>query len=385
MAKIVVASDSFKGSASSLVIGSYVTQGIHSLFPDDDVDVFAVADGGEGTIEAIMSKVLGTWETVEVRNPLGKPQQARYGLLDRGKSVVIEIAEASGLTTVPENERNIMASSTYGTGELILQALSHRPERLYIGLGGSATNDAGIGLLAAFGIRFLDTHGKELPPLPSSFLKIAELDLSHFLTLPADLEVIILSDVTNPLCGPCGASAIFGPQKGATLDEIKKLDKGLEYFAHQCEQATGKFRKDWKGAGAAGGLGFALMTFFDARMTSGIDTILDLVGFDKALQEADLVITGEGRMDNQSLQGKTPVGIANRARVYGVPAVAIVGSTAGDMASVYKEGISGVFPILDSPMSLNQAMKRTPELIYKTAQGIATFFHSVSEKTLESL
>lgn len=385
MAKIVVASDSFKGSASSLEIAAYVKKGIKSLYPEDEVILFAVADGGEGTVEAVMSKVSGTWQTADVQNPLGEPRQARYGLFNGGKSVILEMAEASGLTTVPEDKRDILRSSSYGTGQMMLQAMYHQPERLYVGLGGSATNDAGMGFLAALGVRFLDSQGQELDPIPSSFGEIAELDLTHFQTQPEGLDIILLSDVTNPLCGEFGASAVFAPQKGARSEEIDELEAGLMHFAKICEQATGKSCKDMAGAGAAGGLGFAFMTFFDVTVQSGIETVLDLVGFDQALRNADMVITGEGRMDGQSLHGKAPLGIAKRAQLYEVPTVAIVGSTKGDLTPVYQAGRSAVFPIINAPMTLEEAMEQTPDLVFTIAQGIANFYHAISQKTSENL
>lgn len=376
--KILVASDSFKGSATSLEIGTAIKEGIQSLYPDDEVEVFEIADGGEGTTEALMAKVSGSWERVWVQNPLGELRKASYGLFDQGKSAIIEVAEASGLTTVPEDRRQIMVSNSYGTGQLLAATLSHQPERLYIGLGGSATNDGGLGLLAALGMRFLDGQGVELPPLPTSLGEIAELDLTHFQAQPKNLEIIVLSDVTNPLCGPFGASAIFAPQKGASAKDIDVLDAGLAHFAELCANVIGKDCKELAGAGAAGGLGFALMTFFDVTVLSGVEVLLDLVGFDQALTDADLVITGEGRMDSQSLQGKAPLGVAKRAAKYAVPTVALVGAILGDREEIYQSGLSGVFPIVDGPVTLGEAMERTPELVFKQAQAIASFFHSIS-------
>lgn len=379
---IIVASDSFKGSLSSLEVGRSVCEGIHSLYPEDRVLIVPVADGGEGTVDAILTSREGKRISRVVKGPLGQEVEASYGLIDNGKTAVIEMAEASGITLIDKEALDVMQASTYGTGELIKDAIEKGVGKLYIGLGGSATNDGGIGLAAALGIRFLDETGRFLEPIPANLSKILSIDTRQKMKIPANLDIILLVDVDNPLCGERGASFVYGPQKGGKSEELVALDQALNRYADLVSELTGRHEKETPGAGAAGGLGFALMTFFKAKAQRGITTILDLIGIEEKLASADLVITGEGHMDSQSVNGKTPIGVAQLAKKYQVPTVAIVGGASTHLEVLYDAGISGVFDIINQPMSLEEAVTDAPTLITNTSKNIISFYHSViaSEK-----
>lgn len=379
---IIVASDSFKGSLSSLEVGRSVCEGIHSLYPEDRVLIVPVADGGEGTVDAILTSREGKRISRVVKGPLGQEVEASYGLIDNGKTAVIEMAEASGITLIDKEAFDVMQASTYGTGELIKDAIEKGVSKLYIGLGGSATNDGGIGLAAALGIRFLDETDRFLEPIPANLSKMSSIDTRQKMKIPANLDIILLVDVDNPLCGERGASFVYGPQKGGTSEELTALDQALNRYADLVSELTGRHEKETPGAGAAGGLGFALMTFFKAKAQRGITTILDLIGIEEKIASADLVITGEGHMDSQSVNGKTPIGVAQLAKKYQVPTVAIVGGASTHLEVLYDAGISGVFDIINQPMSLEEAVTDAPTLITNTSKNIISFYHSViaSEK-----
>lgn len=379
---IIVASDSFKGSLSSLEVGRSVCEGIHSLYPEDRVLIVPVADGGEGTVDAILTSREGKRISRVVKGPLGQEVEASYGLIDNGKTAVIEMAEASGITLIDKEALDVMQASTYGTGELIKDAIEKGVGKLYIGLGGSATNDGGIGLAAALGIRFLDETGRFLEPIPANLSKILSIDTRQKMKIPANLDIILLVDVDNPLCGERGASFVYGPQKGGKSEELVALDQALNRYADLVSELTGRHEKETPGAGAAGGLGFALMTFFKAKAQRGITTILDLIGIEEKIASADLVITGEGHMDSQSVNGKTPIGVAQLAKKYQVPTVAIVGGASTHLEVLYDAGISGVFDIINQPMSLEEAVTDASALISNTSKNIISFYHSViaSEK-----
>ncbi len=379
---IIVASDSFKGSLSSLEVGRSVCEGIHSLYPEDRVLIVPVADGGEGTVDAILTSREGKRISRVVKGPLGQEVEASYGLIDNGKTAVIEMAEASGITLIDKEALDVMQASTYGTGELIKDAIEKGVSKLYIGLGGSATNDGGIGLAAALGIRFLDETDRFLEPIPANLSKMSSIDTRQKMKIPANLDIILLVDVDNPLCGERGASFVYGPQKGGKSEELVALDQALNRYADLVSELTGRHEKETPGAGAAGGLGFALMTFFKAKAQRGITTILDLIGIVEKIADADLVITGEGHMDSQSVNGKTPIGVAQLAKKYQVPTVAIVGGASTHLEVLYDAGISGVFDIINQPMSLEEAVTDAPTLITNTSKNIISFYHSViaSEK-----
>lgn len=377
--RIVIASDSFKGSASSKEVGTYISEGIHSLYPDYETKVFSIADGGEGTVDAILDVNQGEKVTVSVRGPLDSLVDASYAIIDDGRTAVLEMAAASGITLVDSGSLDIMKASTYGTGQMIKSALEHGVERIYIGIGGSATNDGGMGMAAALGVKFFDVQGKELTANGENLSKVASLDASATEGCFDSVELIILSDVTNPLCGSNGATAIYGPQKGASEDLIKVLDEGLANFAQVIKKTLHKDIKDVPGAGAAGGLGAGLMAFLNGQSQRGIDKILQMIHIEEDIKRADLVITGEGRMDGQSINGKAPIGIAAIAKKYGVPTVAIVGSRSLELDEVYHQGIAGVFDIVNRPMTLDAAMADTRSLVLSASRNLIALFGTLTK------
>lgn len=378
--KIIIASDSFKGSATSKEIGSYIAEGIHSLYPDYHTHIFSIADGGEGTVEAVMTALPGEKVTLPVRGPLDETVQAMYGLIEQGQTAIIEMAQASGLTLVPEDKQNIMKATTFGTGQLILDAINRGVRKIYIGIGGSATNDGGMGMAEALGVRFLDGKGQTLTGNAQNLKAIAQIDLTKMKVNPKTIEIIILSDVNNPLCGENGAANVFGPQKGAKANQIKILDEGLQHYAEKLKEVYNRDFASIPGAGAAGGLGAGLMAFLNATSKSGIDEILQLIAIEPAIQTADLVITGEGRIDGQSLSGKAPIGIAKIAKRYNLPTIALVGSQSLDIEAVYQTGIAGVFDIIHQPMTLEEAIQQTPKLVKATAKNVISIYGALIEK-----
>jgi len=378
--QIIIASDSFKGSATSKEVGSYIAKGIHSLYPEYQTHIFSIADGGEGTVEAVMAALPGETVALPVRGPLNETVQAAYGLIEQGQTAIIEMAQASGLTLVPEDKQNIMKATTFGTGQLILDAINRGVRKIYIGIGGSATNDGGMGMAQALGVKFLDAKGQALSGNAQNLKAIAQIDLTKMKVNPKTIEIIILSDVNNPLCGENGAAKVFGPQKGAKANQIKILDEGLQHYAEKLKEVYNRDFASIPGAGAAGGLGAGLMAFFNATSKSGIDEILQLIKIEPAIQTADLVITGEGRIDGQSLSGKAPIGIARIAKRYRVPTIAIVGSQTLDIEAVYQEGIAGVFDIINQPLTLEQAIQQTPELVEATAKNAISIYGALVEK-----
>lgn len=328
MKKIVIASDSFKGTLTSAQVADSVEKGIRSVYPDCEVVKLNVADGGEGTMDAVCATCPHALVPVEVSDPLGRKIRTAYAVLDDG-TAVIEMSMASGLTLLAPQERNPLVTSTYGTGEMIADALSKGCRKFLIGLGGSATNDAGTGMLSALGYRFLDAAGKVLPSDGGSLIQIVSIDTSAVNPYLHESEFMVACDVDSPLYGPSGAAYVFAPQKGASSEMVSVLDAGLKNFAKVTGQDAG-----FPGAGAAGGLGYALKSFLGARMVRGIDLILGAVGFDSAVQGADLVITGEGRYDDQTKSGKTVFGVMARAEMYGVPVIVTAGSVASPSSFV---------------------------------------------------
>lgn len=365
--RVVIAPDSFKGSLSASLVARAIATGVRKACPGCVIEEIPIADGGEGTLEAMVAARQGEYRTYTVRGPLGVPTAAQLGLLDDGKIGVIEMAQASGLLLVAPEQRNPLLTSTYGTGELMRAALDLGCRELIITIGGSATNDGGLGMLAALGAKFYDADGNELEPLGGSLPHLARIDIAELDPRLSDCHITIASDVTNPLCGPLGATAVFGPQKGATPDMVEVLDQGLRNFAQATLAATGVDVLDLPGAGAAGGLGAALMAYAGGVMRSGIDVVLDTIGIDSHLAAADLVFTGEGRMDEQTAHGKAPVGLARRARQHDCPVVALVGSLGPGYQAVLEQGITGVFPVLSGPADLAHAMEHAAELVADTA------------------
>ena len=367
--KIVIASDSFKGSLASIEVARSIEMGILDVFPSCDIVKVAVADGGEGTMDALCQSLGGKVVRIPVEDPIGRTINASYVILEDGNTAVLEMSSASGLTLLTPAERNPMLTSTYGTGQLIDDAIGRGCRRFLVGIGGSATNDAGMGMLTALGYRFLDAEGNELPGAGPSLSKVCGIDCSGVSQAVRDSEFIVACDVDSPLYGPDGAAYVFAPQKGADPDMVKALDDGLRHYADVVASYTGKIpmhggpsctgetsiMKDaasMPGAGAAGGLGYAFVAFFGARLQRGVDMVLDAVGFDSIIEGADLVITGEGRIDAQTLTGKTPYGVLQRASRQNIPVIALAGSVALDDSS----GFTAIRQITPPDMELSEAM-----------------------------
>lgn len=353
--KIVVAPDSFKESLSAPEVAAAIARGWQQVFPQAQVLLKPMADGGEGTVDALLAACGGERRELRVSGPLGEPVLAHWGWLDDA-TAVLEMAAASGLHWVPAGQRDATRASSYGTGELIRAALDAGAQRIIVGLGGSATNDAGAGLLSALGVRLLDAQGKELEPGGLALAHLDRIDLSGLDPRLLTAQVEVAADVDSPLCGPRGASHVFGPQKGASATQVLELDAALGYFAKVVASTLGKDHSDFPGVGAAGGLGFAMRAFLHARFRPGIELVAELSNLAEAVQGADLLITGEGRLDSQSLHGKTPVGVARVAAAAGVPVVALAGSLGEGYQAVYGAGIEAAFSLSPGPQTLSQAM-----------------------------
>lgn len=372
MKKIILAFDSFKGSASSLQLAEAAAEGVREVFPDCRTVVFPIADGGEGTVDALRSAMHARTVTCSVTGPLGEPLEASYAVA--GTTALIELASAAGLTLVPEERRNPLYATTFGIGQLIADAVSRGCRHIVLGLGGSATNDASTGILAALGYRFLDSDGQELPPVGASLAIIAEIDAKNALPALRDVRFTIACDVTNPFCGPDGAAAVFAPQKGALPADVAVLDDGMRHYAYVLKKLTGRDIADVPGAGAAGGVAGGLLPFVNASIRSGIDTVLDLLHFDDALDGASLVITGEGRIDAQSSMGKAVGGILARARKHGVPVVAFAGQVT-DASALLDNGLAAAVCIYPEPIPLSEAMRKDRTLAAVTRTVAARLFH----------
>mgnify|MGYP003671049316 CR=1 FL=1 len=353
--KLVIAPDSFKESLSASAVAEAIATGWMRVYPDAEVHCCPMADGGEGTVDAVLAVTAGERRECTVQGPLGAPVPAHWGWLP-GQQAMIEMASASGLHLVAAGERDVLRASSHGTGELIRAALDAGARRLVLGLGGSATNDGGAGLLQALGVRFLGADGNELPAGGAALQQLQQIDLTGLDTRLARLEVMVAADVDNPLCGPKGASAIFGPQKGASAQQVAQLDQALAHFADVMSATLGEDVRDFPGVGAAGGLGFAAKAVLKAQFRPGVELVAELCGLAEMLQGADLVITGEGRLDGQSLHGKTPVGVARLARSAGVPVIALAGSLGEGYQRLYAEGIAAAFSLAPGPLTLEQAM-----------------------------
>lgn len=393
--KVVIASDSFKGSLTSREVGEAAARGVQKARQEADCEVVAVADGGEGTVEAIVSARKGRLIDVQVDDPLGRPILATYGICSQqhnepkeSELAVIEVAAASGLPLLAATERNPWLTSSRGTGEVIRDALLRGCRRFMVGLGGSATNDAGLGMLQALGYRFLDADGKEVGEGGGETGRVVTIDCSQAMQELKEAKFTVACDVTNPLTGAQGASRVFGPQKGADAEMVEKLDKNLASFAAVTEKflhSSGLYKQEKMdfanrpGAGAAGGLGFAFLAFLGAEMKPGIEMVLDAVGFAERLEGASLVITGEGRLDRQTCMGKTPYGVLKYAQRAGMPTIAIGGAVEEEaVEGLLAAGFEAVFPIVAGPCSLERALQpevaksnveRTAEMIIRLCYG----------------
>ena len=354
--KIVISIDSFKGSLSSMEAGNAVAAGIHRVAPQTEVVIKPLADGGEGTVSALIDGMNGQEVTIPVTGPLEEKVQATYGVIADQKLAVIEMSEAAGLTLVPPAQRNPLFTTTYGVGELILDAVEKGCRHFIIGIGGSATNDGGAGMLQALGFDLLDANEKPIALGGQGLAELKEIRCDRVPEVLQECEFQIACDVTNPLCGPNGSSAVFGPQKGATKDMVANLDGGLMNFAKVAQAQFPKADPLAPGTGAAGGLGFAFQAFLQGKLEPGIDIVLETIALEKALLDADLVITGEGRLDEQTAMGKAPVGVAKLAKKHGKTVIAFAGSVTSGARECNKQGIDAYFPILRQITTLEAAM-----------------------------
>ena len=381
MKKIVVASDSFKGCLSSMQVADAVERAVLHACPACDVIKIDVADGGEGTMDALQCTLGGHKIWLEVSDPLGRPVRASYVILEDGTTAVVEMAVASGLPLLSPEERNPLETSTYGTGQLIADALNKGCRKFLIGIGGSATNDAGMGMLQALGYRFTDAQGNALCGCGESLEKVASIDASSASPALKESEFIVACDVDAPLYGPKGAAYVFAPQKGADTETVERLDNGLKHFSEVVARSKGAIEDyaQTPGAGAAGGLGFGLMAFLNARLVSGVDMVLDAIGFDSIIKDADLIITGEGKVDTQTLTGKTPYGVLQRAKLQGIPVVAIGGFVQLDSEDATRVGFATVLQVTPPGMPLHDAMN--PET---ASENICrTILSFVTQSTIE--
>ena len=371
MAKYVLIPDSFKGTLSSEDICRIASEEILRLEPEAEICAIPVADGGEGTVDAFLAAVGGTRAEVPCTGPCGQEIRGFYGLLPDGTAVV-EMAAAAGLPLAGAC-RDPERTTTYGVGQLMAHALSRGAKRLVLGLGGSATNDGGCGAAAALGAEFLDAEGRPFVPTGGTLTQIAHIRMESLRETLAGAEVTVMCDIDNPLCGPAGAAAVFGPQKGADAAMVARLDAGLRHLAEMLEKDVGMEVLTLAGGGSAGGFGAGAAAFFGGQLRMGIDVVLDLADFDRKCRGASLVITGEGHLDSQSLRGKTVVGVARRARTLGVPAAALVGGCETALDAVYAEGVSGVFPIHPALCTWPQAAARTEEDLRFTVGNLLRF------------
>ena len=357
--KIVVAIDSFKGSLSYLEAGTAIKNGIHLADPSADIHICPLADGGEGTLDALVQSLGGEKRSIQVTGPLGESVEAKYGILSDQKTAILEIASAAGLTLVPEEKRNPLHTTSFGIGEMIKDAISQGCRQFIVGLGGSATNDGGIGMLQALGFELLDASGQPVPFGAKGLENFTAISHCNVLPELADCQFQIACDVKNPLYGNDGCSYVFGPQKGATPTMAEKMDQWMIRYAQIVKKTyPEKAHPLFPGAGAAGGLGFAFLTFTNATLASGIQIILEQIEAEALIQDADLVITGEGKLDEQTAMGKAPMGIASLAKKYSKPVIAFSGCASHDAGVCNKYGIDAFFPILRSPCTLAEAMKK---------------------------
>jgi glycerate kinase len=371
--KIVIAPDSFKESLSALQVAAAIEAGFREIFPDAAYVKLPVADGGEGTVQAMIDATGGRRITHSVTGPLGEPLAAFYGHIDGadGDMAVIEMAAASGLESVPPERRNPLAATSRGTGDLIRLALEAGARRFVLGVGGSATNDGGAGMLQALGVRLLDSEGCELGPGGAQLARLARIDTSGIDPRVHASSFQIACDVDNPLVGPRGASAIFGPQKGATPAMVEQLDAALAHFAAVVARDCGREIAAMPGAGAGGGIAASMVVFLDGRLRPGVEIVAEAVGLEEAVRDADLVLTGEGRIDGQTLSGKTPMGVARVAARHGKPVLAIGGCLAPDAGAVHAGGIEAVFAAVVRPCSVAEALASAEDNLEKSARNVA--------------
>ena len=382
--RIVIAIDSFKGSLTTFMSASAITEGIKRVYQDVEISSLPLADGGEGTVEAVITAVRGEYVTATVKNPLGKPVKATYGIIPESKTAVVEMSAAAGITLIGEEERNPLNTTTYGVGELILDAIMRGCRSFVIGIGGSATNDGGIGMLQALGFEFLDKDSKQVSFGARGLEDIVSINTQNVNPLLKECTFKIACDVKNPLCGEDGCSAVYGPQKGATPQMVKDMDAWLKDYAKLTKEVLPNADENFPGAGAAGGLGYAFMSYLGGKLTSGVELVIKETGLESYIKESDIVITGEGRLDAQTSMGKAPIGVAKLAKKYKKKVIAFSGAVTDGAELCNEHGIDAFFPILRKVCTLDEAMD--VQTAYKnmadTAEQVFRLIKSVKDAVL---
>lgn len=380
MVKVVIAPQGFKGNLTALQVSQAIDNGIRRVVPGVVTTIVPMADGGEGTAQALVDAIGGDMMPVEVTDPMGGRVIAHWGFLSDGVTAVIEMAAASGLSLVLPEKRNPLLATTYGTGELIRQALEKGCRKFIIGIGGSATNDGGAGMAQALGASLLGAKGTPIAFGGAALADLEHIDITAIDPRLADCEILLACDVTNPLCGPEGASCVYGPQKGATKEMVAQLDAALAHYADVIKRDRGIDIIDVPGAGAAGGLGAGLIVFLKAKVLPGIDIVIQATGLARHLKEATLVFTGEGKIDSQTACGKTPVGVAKKAKEFGLPVIAIAGEIGDGYQAVYEQGIDTVFSIAPGPISFSQSTEMAEKLTADVAERAMRLFTCGTER-----
>lgn len=368
--RILIAPDSFKNALSALEVAKSLKSGLQKIFSDAEFEILPMADGGEGTVEALIDATGGQIIKTPVHDPLMRPIESSFGITGDGVTAVIEMASASGIQLITSGERNPWITTTFGTGELIRAALDKGCRDIILGIGGSATNDGGMGMAAALGVKFLNNAGTSVGTGGGYLGEVARIDISGLDERIRDTTIMVACDVTNPLTGPEGAAHVYGPQKGADPDMVKNLDSNLKQFSGLITEQLGKEVGEIPGAGAAGGLGAGLIAFLDGELAKGVSIIADRTGLDAKAAKADIVITGEGGIDFQTQFGKTPYGVAQVAKKHGKPVIAVAGTVGKGVEELYNKGIDVVISILDKPLSLNEAIQETATLLEATGERI---------------
>lgn len=374
--KIVIAPQSFKGALTGKMAAKAIEEGVSSVYPRATTLLMPIADGGDGTLDVLHDNGIIDLFSSTVTGPMNQKTTAKWGVMSDGTTAVIELAQASGLALIPPQKRNPRTATSVGTGELFRTVLNRGYRKVILFLGGSATNDAGAGLLYALGVRLLDKNGKELPPGGIHLINLETIDVTKLDPRLKETDIVVATDVTNPLRGPNGASAIYGPQKGASPNVVRELDAALTQFAKIVKRSLGRDIAECPGAGAAGGVGAALLAFTNSTVQSGIDLICDTLHVDDHFRNTNLVITGEGRIDQSTIFNKAPVGIARRAKTFGIPVIALAGSLGSGYRDVYSHGIDAVFCILDRPLSLKESVDQTYELLSAATERALRLFNT---------
>jgi glycerate kinase len=381
MSKFILIPDSFKGTMSSEDICAIMEKAVLENYPDAKVITIPVADGGEGSVNAFLKAMDGERLIVTVKGPYHEEMEAFYGIIDNGSTAIIEMAACAGLPLV-EGKANPCMTSTYGVGQLMEAAINRGCKRIILGLGGSCTNDGGTGAAAALGARFIDALGNCFIPTGGTLKNIAHIDTTNLIQAIDDIEIITMCDIDNPLYGENGAAYIFGPQKGATPDMVKELDEGLRHLDQMIQDDLHLALGELKGAGAAGGMGCGMVAFFGAILQMGIETILDTVKFDELLLDTDYVLSGEGKIDTQSLRGKVVLGIAKRTKKANVPLLAIVGGIGDGIEEAYERGVSGIFSINRIPEDFSISRSKSKQNLYLTVDNLMRFIKTIEEKRI---